>query len=277
MPCFRELLTKMSRWRNFIERAPAAEHAVHVYDDSSELIRSVAAFLTAGFDEGDPGLVIATPAHWQALTRELERRGWKVSALERKGLVAHADAEELLETFMDGELPSAERFEQVVGGLVDEASARHPGRTIRAFGEMVDILWRRGERRAALALEELWNRLAERRSFALLCGYRLDIFELGVQREALPEVVAPHSHARIVEEPSRLAAAVDQALAEVLGPARAARIYLDVAEQMPRGSLPRAQAVLSWLSSSELPQAYEILQRTRMHYARLRSAPPAAA
>jgi hypothetical protein len=277
MPSFRELLTKMSRWRNFIERAPAAEHAVHVYDDSSELIRSVAAFLTAGFDEGDPGLVIATPAHWQVLTRELERRGWKVSALQRIGLVAHADAEELLETFMDGELPSAERFEQVVGGLVDEASARYPGRTIRAFGEMVDILWRRGERRAALALEALWNRLAERRSFALLCGYRLDIFELGVQREALPEVVAPHSHARIVEEPSRLAAAVDQALAEVLGPARAARIYLDVAEQMPRGSLPRAQAVLSWLSSSELPQAYEILQRTRMHYARLRSAPPVAA
>jgi hypothetical protein len=208
------------------------------------------------------------------LTRELERRGWKVSALQRIGLVAHADAEELLETFMDGELPSAERFEQVVGGLVDEASARYPGRTIRAFGEMVDILWRRGERRAAVALEALWNRLAERRSFALLCGYHLDIFELGVQREALPEVVAPHSHARIVEEPSRLAAAVDQALAEVLGPARSARIYLDVAEQMPRGSLPRAQAVLSWLSSSELPQAYEILQRTRMHYARLRSAPP---
>jgi hypothetical protein len=277
MPSFRELLTKMSRWRNFIERAPAAEHAVHVYDDSSELIRSVAAFLTAGFDEGDPGLVIATPAHWQVLTRELERRGWKVSALQRIGLVAHADAEELLETFMDGELPSAERFEQVVGGLVDEASARYPGRTIRAFGEMVDILWRRGERRAAVALEALWNRLAERRSFALLCGYHLDIFELGVQREALPEVVAPHSHARIVEEPSRLAAAVDQALAEVLGPARAARIYLDVAERMPRGSLPRAQAVLSWLSSSELPQAYEILQRTRMHYARLRSAPPVAA
>jgi hypothetical protein len=277
MPSFRELLTKMSRWRNFIERASAAEHAVHVYDDSSELIRSVAAFLTAGFDEGDPGLVIATPAHWQVLTRELERRGWKVSALQRIGLVAHADAEELLETFMDGELPSAERFEQVVGGLVDEASARYPGRTIRAFGEMVDILWRRGERRAAVALEALWNRLAERRSFALLCGYHLDIFELGVQREALPEVVAPHSHARIVEEPSRLAAAVDQALAEVLGPARAARIYLDVAERMPRGSLPRAQAVLSWLSSSELPQAYEILQRTRMHYARLRSAPPVAA
>jgi hypothetical protein len=276
MPDFRELLTKMSRWRNFIERAPAAEHAVQVYGDSSELIPSVAGFLTAGFDGGDPGLVIATPAHRQALTRELERRGWKASGLERKGLLAHADAEELLETFMDGELPSAARFERVVGGLVDEATARHPDKSIRAFGEMVDVLWRRGDHRAALALEELWNDLAETRSFALLCGYGLDIFELDVQREALPEVVRLHSHARVVDEPARLAAAVDQALAEVVGPARVARVYLDVAEHVPPGSLPRAQAVLSWLSSSGRPYAHEVLQRAQMHYARLRSAPAAA-
>ena len=267
---------RMSSWRNFIERAPAAEHAVQVYDDVSELARSVAAFLTAGFSAGEPGLVIATPNHWHALAAELERRGWNASALEGEGLFAYTDAEELLGTFMDGELPSAEPFERVVGGLVDEAMARHPGKTIRAFGEMVNVLWRRGERRAALALEELWNDLAETRSFALLCGYGLDIFELGVQRDALPEVLRLHSHARVVDEPSRLAAAVDQALAEVVGPARAARVYLDVAEHVPRGSLPRAQAVLSWLSSRDLPYAHEVLQRARMHYARLCGAAAAA-
>ena len=85
-----------------------------------------------------------------------------------------------------------------------------------------------------------------------------------------------HSHTRTVEEPSRLAAAVDQALAEVVGPFRAARIYLDVAEHVPHGSLSRGQAVLSWLSSGEVPLAHEILQRARMHYVRLRNAPLAA-
>jgi hypothetical protein len=129
--------------------------------------------------------------------------------------------------------------------------------------------WRRGQERAAIALEELWNELAETRSFALLCGYHLDIFEVDVQREALPDLLRAHSHAHTVEEPSRLASAVDQALAEVIGPFQAARIYLDVAEHVPRGSLPRAQAVLSWLSSGEAPLAHEILQRARMHYARL--------
>jgi len=151
-------------------------------------------------------------------------------------------------------------------------SERFPDRTIRAFGEMVDVLWSDGRKRAAIALEELWNDLARTRSFALLCGYHLDIFELGVQRDALPEVIRTHSHAHTVDEPWRLAAAVDQALAEVVGPLRAAGIYLDVAEHVPRGSVYRAQAVLTWLSAGDAPLAHEILQRARMHYAHLRVA-----
>jgi hypothetical protein len=257
-------------WTSFIERAPVAGHAVQVYDDISELARSFAAFVAAGFRAGEPAVAIATAAHREAFARELVQRGWEPAGLERDGMLACADAEELLDRFMDGEKPSAERFERVVGGLVDEVSARHSGRTIRAFGEMVDVLWQRKQQEAAIALEELWNELAKTRSFALLCGYHLDIFEPDVQRDALPEVFRAHSHTRAVDEPSRLAAAVDHALAEVVGPVRAARIYLDVAEHVPHGSLPRAQAVLSWLSTSGFPHARAILERARMHY-RLRT------
>jgi hypothetical protein len=262
----------VTSWRSFIERAPAAGHAVHIYDDVSDLARSVAAYLAGGFRVGDPGLLIVTPHRWKVFARELERGEWDPAAVERLGLLVRANAEEVLDSFMGDELPSAERFEQVVGGLVDEMSERFPGRTIRAFGEMVDVLWQRGQERAAIVLEELWNDLARTRQFALLCGYQLDIFELDVQREALPEVVRMHSHTHTVGEPSWLAAAVDQALAEVIGPFRAARIYLDVAEYVPRGSLPRAQAVLGWLSTMDVPFAREILERARMHYARLRTA-----
>jgi hypothetical protein len=262
----------VTSWRSFIERAPAADHAVQIYDDVSELARSVVAYLAGGFRVGEPALLIVTPHHWEAFASELERRGWDPAALERRALLGRADAEEVLDSFMGDDLPSAERFEQVVGGLVDEVSARFPGRTIRAFGEMVDVLWRGGQRDAAIALEELWNDLAGTRPFALLCGYQLDIFELDVQREALPEVIRTHSHTHTVGEASQLAAAVDYALADVLGPFSAARIYLDVAEYVPRGSLPRAQAVLSWLSTNDLPFAREILERARMHYSHVRAA-----
>ena len=80
---------------------------------------------------------------------------------------------------MDGDRPSAEQFEAVVGGLMDQVGARFPNRRIRAFGEMVDLLCERGNPSAAAALEELWNRLARRRSFSLLCGYRIDVFDRG--------------------------------------------------------------------------------------------------
>jgi hypothetical protein len=173
---------------------------------------------------------------------------------------------------MDGDLPSAGRLERVVGGLIDEAAASFPNTTVRAFGEMVDVLWRRGQEQAAIALEELWDDLARRHSFALLCGYRLDIFDVQVQRDTLPELFRTHAHAQPVAEPARLAAAVDQALADVVGPVEAARIYLDLASNVAKGSVPRAQAVLGWLSMNDPPVAATILERARSHYDRFRSA-----
>ena len=138
---------------------------------------------------------------------------------------------------------------------------------------MVDVLWRRGRESAAIALEELWNELAESRRFALLCGYHLDIFDIDVQRDALPPLFHVHSHVRPTADPSRLAAAVDQALSEILGAHEAARAYLDAAERSKTSGVPRAQAVLMWLSSEGSPRGEAILQRVRTHYRRLREAP----
>ena len=196
-----------------------------------------------------------------------------MAELERQGLLTYGEAEDALAAFMEGGMPSPARFQETVGALVDDVAARFPGRTIRAFGEMVDLLWQRGETAAAGALEELWNELARGRSFALLCGYRLDIFDIDVQTAALPDVFATHTHTRPAADPSRLAAAVDRALTEIVGVKRAARIYLEVAERVPRGPVPRAQEVLSFLSSRDTLQAKRILERVRFLYA---GAPPFA-
>jgi hypothetical protein len=260
----------VSGWAAFIEHAPADDHAVQVYDDVGDLARSVATFLAAGFASGAPAVVIATDNHWPHFAEELEARGWDPAELERTGRLCRADAGQLLNAFMEDGLPSPERFEQVVGALIDEASSRFPGHTVRAFGEMVDVLWRRREQQAALAVEELWRELSERRSFALLCGYHLDIFDLRVQRDVLPAIFHAHSHAKPAADPPRLAAAVDQALAEVVGPVEAANIYLDVASNVAKDSLPRAQAVLGWLSTTDSPIAARVLERARSNYARLR-------
>lgn len=259
-------------WTTFLEAAPAADHAVQVYDDLGELAVSVGRYLDAGFRRGEPAVVISTNDHLRVFSADVAGRGWEIEQLEAEGLLTHCDAQETLDRFMDGEAPSPERFEQVVGGLIDGVTERAPDKTIRAFGEMVDLLWKQGNEAGAIALEELWNELAKTRRFALLCGYHLDIFDIDVQTSALPEIIRVHTHPRSAADTSRLAAAVDKALAEVLGPFEAGEVYLKVAEDVPRTQLPRAQAVLTWLSQNQSKHARQILDRVRAHYVSLRHA-----
>jgi hypothetical protein len=42
---------------------------------------------------------------------------------------------------------------------------------VRAFGEMVALLWAEGKRGAALRLEELWHPFCEREQLPLFCAY----------------------------------------------------------------------------------------------------------
>jgi hypothetical protein len=56
---------------------------------------------------------------------------------------------------------------------------------------MVDTLWRDGLQMAALRLELLWNGLAGRRRFSLLCGYAADAVRQG--RDA-DRIRGAHTH-----------------------------------------------------------------------------------
>jgi hypothetical protein len=160
-------------WTEFLRRSAPAEHAVQVYGELDELAASVAGFLAAGFAVDAPALVVARPEHWRRFVDDLAGCGWDAVRAIDEGLLDVADADAVLDSFMRGTGPDRVRFEQEVGGLLDDIASRFPGTTIRVFGEMVDILCERGQPAAAIALEELWNELARTRRFALLCGYRL--------------------------------------------------------------------------------------------------------
>jgi hypothetical protein len=254
-------------WPRFLDNAPPADHGVQIYRELDELTASVGRFLDAGFQAGEPAIVIAAADHRHAFTTELERRDRKVDELEADGLLTWRDASEMLAAFMDGDTPSADRFEAVVDQVVDEVARRFPDRTIRAFGEMVDILVQQGQKAAAMAVEELWNGVLATRPLALLCGYELDVFDLETQATTLPEIVRAHTHPRPVADTARLAAAVHESLTEVLGAEAAAWIYVRVAEEVPRTALPRAQAVLMWLSRHRPGTARRVLQGARSRYA----------
>lgn len=139
---------------------------MHVYDHDSDLVRSLADYLTEGWAAGGSGVVVATPEHRAALRQELAVRG--LTAALGGGRLIELDAADTLKLFMRDGRPHPALFHDTVGSLVGEHAVGAP---LRAFGEMVDVLWAGGNSVAALELERLWTGLQRRVSFSLLCGY----------------------------------------------------------------------------------------------------------
>jgi signal transduction histidine kinase len=94
---------------------------------------------------------------------------------------------------MVDDMPNEQLFEMHVGTAVANTIAQSRQPTIRAYGEMVDVLWRDGNSNAAIRLEELWNDLATKHSFALLCAYAMGNF-YHETNGAFEQVCQLHTH-----------------------------------------------------------------------------------
>jgi hypothetical protein len=253
--------------------APAA-HAARIYVEPEELADSVAEYVADGFEAGEPAVLVATEEHASLVAQRLAADGWDARRMGELGLLVKVDVETTLGRIVDGGRPSAFAFERVIGGILDELAVRFPERRVRVFGEMVNVLCERGQRDAAVELEQLWNRLARTRDFTLLCGYRLDVFDREVQIETLPDVCRVHSHVSPGPDADRLAHAVDDALVGVLGTPGAGQVYSLVGAQIRERRVPAPQLVLMWVSQNMPLSAARILASARTRY---RDAPATAA
>jgi CheY-like chemotaxis protein len=148
-------------------------HGVYFYPDAPSLSRTVASFIGEGLVAGQPAVLIATASHSAAIREQLTAIGVDAEGRIEQGELLMLDADEVLNGFMVGELPNPERFEDTMKRLIDRAAGSRK-RLVRAYGEMVDVLWRNDQEAAAVSLEILWNQLIARRQCSLLCGYSLD-------------------------------------------------------------------------------------------------------
>lgn len=169
-------------------------HAVQFYKDETSLAGTVAQFLADGLSTGQPGVVIATPSHTETVVRELAARGLDVAALRTTGELQFFDAHKMLASFMFGGLPDPVLFRSTLGDAIEKLSAGRPPCPIRAYGEMVDLLWQEGNADGAIKVEILWNQLAATFDFALLCGYAVGHFYKETRDPRYEDVVQQHSH-----------------------------------------------------------------------------------
>lgn len=154
--------------------SPQPYHAVHFYEDEASLARLTADFLAEGFEAGSPGVVVATAQQTTALLQEMAGRSIDVGKLMQSRTLHLHDADEALATFMVNGQPDHGRFRYSMAQLIQGAARGGIHRLVRFFGQMIDLLWRRGQREAAIRLEVLWNQLA--RAESVVCAYTLGPF-----------------------------------------------------------------------------------------------------
>src|SRR6185369_9435713 len=148
-------------------------------------------FLSAGLRDRSAIAVIATPEHRKKFCEYLEQQGSAFRQAVESGGFVQLDAAELLQDLMDGDVPNPERFTNQVGALIE--GVRGGDRTVFAYGEMVDLLWRQGNCEGAVRLEELWNELARTHRFNLLCAYPMNGFYKETHYRSFDQICQNHS------------------------------------------------------------------------------------
>jgi hypothetical protein len=175
----------------FLSAVSPCDHLLRLYDNDLELLDSLEEFVHAGFDNGDSNVVIATPEHLSALNGRLADKGCDLTKARSDQTYIEFDARDTLAEFMRDEWPEPERFESTIRDIL--LSVRGDGRHVRAFGEMVALLWSDGNRDATVRLEYLWNNLCSAEGFSLFCAYP----ECAFQKDdawQLYEISAAHTH-----------------------------------------------------------------------------------
>ena len=166
------------------------EHMVQIYEEDDVFLDSVEGFVAGGLRAGDGVVVIATDAHLAPLEERLTAAGFDLDSARAVDQYIALNAEKVLGRFMVSGWPDEELFEATITELLTRAGG--DGRRVRAFGEMVAVLWSRGHNSATLRLEHLWHKLCRSKAFSLFCAYPKCGFTKDAD-ESIREICAAHS------------------------------------------------------------------------------------
>ena len=166
------------------------DHVCQMYGDESSLIEALVGFVASGLAADETTVVVATDEHIARLLRHLQALGEDVEeAIASERIIAIPAAATLARFMVDG-WPDAGAFAVCVAEITTRARARR--RKVRAFGEMVALLWERGHYAATLRLEELWNEVIDAEGFPVFCAYPKSAFIPG-RWEAMRDLGVLHT------------------------------------------------------------------------------------
>ncbi len=245
-----------TNWPDLVRHPAHGDHIVQMYQDDEFLAEAVSEYVVSGLRVGEAAVIIATPKQRAKFLHAIHAAGFK----EGPALKV-LDAEETLARFMSVGTPQWREFHEVIGGLIAELRLQYP--TVRAYGEMVNVLWQRGEQKAALRLEEFWNELARLQTFSLLCAYYMDPLDGKAYGGPMECVCKAHTHVIPARDYARFNQAVVEASTDVLDQPLAQMLLALSASHRPPTHMPLGQATLLWLKQNMPRTADKVLSETR--------------
>ena len=150
-------------------RVHDCQHILQVYGSDEVLLDALEDYVAAGLDNEEAVIVIATRSHRSELERRLTHGGRDLARAFSNQQLILLSAQETLDRFMVDGRPDEKRFIAAILPVIERA--RGAGRRVRGFGEMVALLWARGNHQATVELEILWNRLLRQEDVRLFCAY----------------------------------------------------------------------------------------------------------
>ena len=176
---------------NGTSNSESREHILRLYENETSLYSTVADLVCDGLADGDPCLLIATRQHLSGVSEQLKARGHDCDSLETNGRLTKVDAHDILTKIAPGPDIDAAACRRVLDDVVSRAAGQSDRRLV-IYGEIVDLLCKRGEPQKAVRLEQIWNDLLSERPVKLLCGYAAEMFS-GEDGASLERVCNEHS------------------------------------------------------------------------------------
>jgi hypothetical protein len=243
------------------------KHSVQFYGrDDDALAANVSRYLGEGLQRGEGLVVIATAAHIRAFANRLVEDGHDSTHAIHDGQLLFLGAEQTLSLFMVDGQPDRDSFRSAIRVVLRQLRVKTGGREIRAYGEMVGLLWNAGHSAAAARLERLWNEVLIENGLQLFCAYQIDVFGKEFQAGVIDEILCAHTHLEPEGINGDLDGAVTRAMTEVLGAKAKSLPLIADSRAASWAVLPKGETTVLWLRDNLPEYADEILARARGYY-----------
>lgn len=170
----------------------ADAHVVRIYRKSSFLQRSVVSWVKPALDHGGGAVLVCTTGNASRILSGMREEGLDAASLADEGRIVVVPAEEFMRGFMRNGRPDEATFARLAGNVFAKVREACGGRDVRAWGEMVNLLWKRGNAAGARALEDAWNGVIATERIRLLCSYDVSDVDSAEYGRLWDDVCATH-------------------------------------------------------------------------------------